>query len=232
MGTTGQPPHASSPAGDLLNDPDVSRHTYVVIDFEALTPAGRPAVPVEVAALALTVKNGDLTELWRFEALMAPPPDVPVTLFDTRQTGLTPHLLAGADQPDEVMARLDALLDTPPYRLVAQHAPTEAGLIAHQRTHCPVLAATPLLDTVRLARALYPELSSHNLDALLRFLHIPRPINRHRAMPDVEATAQLFRRLLADGQETGWRTLHCLEATAGLPPKKLPTPAGDQEELF
>ncbi|MEV4116773.1 3'-5' exonuclease [Nonomuraea sp. NPDC049695] len=203
-----------------------------MIDFEALTPAGRPAVPVEVAALALTVKNGDLAELWRFEALMAPPPGVPVTAFDTRQTGLTRDRLAAADQPEEVMARLDAHLDTPPYRLVAQHAPTEAGLIAHLRPHCPVLAATSLLDTVRLARALYPELSSHNLDTLLRFVNIPRPIDRHRAMPDVEATARLFRRLLADGQQAGWRTLHHLEAIAGLAPKKLPAPAGDQEELF
>ncbi|WP_188196649.1 3'-5' exonuclease [Nonomuraea sp. SYSU D8015] len=232
METTGQPSRASSPADPLLNDPDLIRHTYIVIDFEALTPAGRPAVPVEVAALALTVKDGDLAELWRYQALMAPPPEVPVTAFDARQTGLTREQLTDAKQPSDIMAELDAHLNAPPYRLVAQHAPTEAGLIARQRPHCPALAVTPLLDTVRLARVLYPELTSHSLDALLCFLRIPRPIDRHRAMPDVEATAEVFRRLLADGQKAGWRTLHRLEVVAGLAPKKLRAPEGDQEELF
>ena len=40
---------------------------YVVIDFEALTPAGRQAEPTEVAALALVVRDGQLVEDGHFE---------------------------------------------------------------------------------------------------------------------------------------------------------------------
>ncbi|MFI6883742.1 PolC-type DNA polymerase III [Streptosporangium canum] len=219
--------------GGLVDDTDFARHTYVVIDFEGLTPAGRSPVPIEVAALALTPKGDELIETWRFEALIAPPAEVPVTDFDIRQTGITPAMLADAAGPEQVMAELDALLSMPPYRLVAHHAPTEAGLIAHQAPHCRTLAATPLLDTVRLARITYPELSSHSLDALLRYLRIPPPHGRHRAMPDVEATAQVLRRILCDGSASGrWRALHELDADGGLPPKRLLAGEGSQEELF
>lgn len=37
----------------LTHDPRFAAMTFVVIDFEGLTPAGRPAEPIEVAALAL-----------------------------------------------------------------------------------------------------------------------------------------------------------------------------------
>lgn len=153
------------------------RYTFVVIDFEALTPAGRPAVPIEVAALALISKGEEPVEVWRFQSLMKPPADVPVTDFDVRQTGITPAMLAGAAEPGDVMARLEAMLTAPPYRLVAHHAATETNLIAHQRPHCPALAAVPLLDTVRLARLAYPELTSHAV--VRRRTAQPGPLSTH-----------------------------------------------------
>ncbi|HUY51248.1 MAG TPA: hypothetical protein VMV92_37010, partial [Streptosporangiaceae bacterium] len=48
------------------------------INVEALTPAGRPAEPTEVAAIALGVQDGQLAELARFEELIRPPAEVPV----------------------------------------------------------------------------------------------------------------------------------------------------------
>ncbi len=152
----------------LRQDPRWSALTLIVIDFEGLTPAGRPAEPIEVAALALRPEGGRLVEVGRFESLIRPPVDVPVTEMATRLTGISAGTLAGQAPAAEVMARLDANLTSPPYRLVAHHASTEAGLIAHQAEHCPVLAATPLLDTVRLAKAVLPWFSSYRLDNLLR----------------------------------------------------------------
>ncbi|MEU8196252.1 3'-5' exonuclease [Microbispora amethystogenes] len=221
------------PGIGLAADADFARHTFVVIDFEGLTPAGRSPVPIEVAAVALVPKDGELQETWRFESLIRPPADVPVTAFDTRQTGITAGMLARAAGPEHVMATLDALLDAPPYRLVAHGAGTEATLIAHQAAHCPALAATPLLDTVRLARTVYPELPSYGLDALMRYLRIPVPADRHRAMPDVRVTIQVLRRILAENTTAGrWASLHAMDIVAGLPPKRLPVIEGIQDELF
>ncbi|TDC08095.1 3'-5' exonuclease [Nonomuraea longispora] len=222
-----------SDASPIYRDAAFARHTYLVVDFEGLTPAGRPAVPVEVAVLALAVAGDGLSPLWSFESLIAPPAEVPVTSSDVRMTGITASMLATAAGPERVMADLDRRLTTPPYRLVAHHAPTEAGLIAHQRRHCPVLAAVPLLDTVRLARALYPELPSHRLDGLMRYLRIEPPGRRHRAMPDVQVTARVFELLMAEGGRTGrWCTLFDLDRVGGLAPKRLASPVGVQVGLF
>jgi DNA polymerase-3 subunit epsilon len=219
---------------ELTADERFAALTLVVLDFEGLTPAGRPAEPIEVAALALRPTGGRLAEAGRFEALIRPPADVPVTAMDVQQTGITAKMLATAEPAATVMARLDAHLIAPPYRIVAHHASTEAGLIAHQAAHCPHLASTPLLDTVRLARAVLPGLGSYRLDNLLGYYGIPKPADRHRAMPDVEVTAQVLARLLADGCAAGrWRTLLDLDATAGMQPKHLTLdPEIEQSALF
>ncbi|MER6951890.1 hypothetical protein ABT294_48545 [Nonomuraea sp. NPDC000554] len=139
----------------LFGDPAFARHTYLVIDFEGLTPRGRPPVPIEVDVCAVQANGRGLVEVWRFESLMAAPAGVPVTPWDVRQTGITTAMLAGAPSAEQVIADLDGRLTAPPYRLVAHHAATEATLIGGLRAWCPRLAAIPLLDTVRLARHLY-----------------------------------------------------------------------------
>ncbi|MEU5257118.1 3'-5' exonuclease [Streptomyces longwoodensis] len=218
----------------LTDDPRFAATTFVVIDFEGLTPAGRPAEPIEVAALALRPRNGQLVEIGRFESLMRPPADVPVTARDVQFKGITQRMLTSVASAAEVMAQLEARPTAPPYRLVAHHACTEAGIIARQAEHCPVFAATPLLDTLRLAKAVVPVLGSYGLDSLLGYYGIPRPAGRHRAMPDVEVTAQVLIRLLDDGCAAGrWSSLLELDMAAGLRPiQQSPAAAAEQGALF
>lgn len=73
--------------GIVLTDPAFTGTTFVVIDFETLTPAGRPPVPIEVAAIAgRFTEEGGWAESGRFQSLMRPPDDVPFTSFDQAQT--------------------------------------------------------------------------------------------------------------------------------------------------
>lgn len=203
-------------AQHLTRDPGFAATTFVVIDFETTTPAGFRPEPIEVAALALRPASGRMAEVFRFDALMRPPAHAPITVFDAEQTHITSAMVVGQPPAATILGGLDACLTAPPYLLVAHHAPTEAGILYDHRSCCPRLAATALLDTVRIARTLYPELHSHRLDVLLDHVHITRPARRHRAMPDVEATAELFVQLIDAGSANGaWRTLHDLTAIAG-----------------
>jgi DNA polymerase-3 subunit epsilon len=216
----------------VLNDPAFLAATYVVIDFESLTPAGRSPEPIEVAAIAGRF-TADLrwAETGRFESLICPPDDVPVTPMDRAQTGITAADLAGQRPACEVMAALDARLASPPCRLVAHSAITEATLIAGQRQHCPALAATSLLCTVRLARRAFPELGNHRLDTVARFLGLTIPPDRHRAMPDAELTVKVLRSALAAGSERQlWSTLRELDAAAGVAPRPAAPPPGQRHE--
>jgi hypothetical protein len=120
------------------------RTRLVVIDFEALTPADDP------------------------------PADVPITWVN-QASGITRALLAPAPPAAELLAALDRhILDDAgaarhSVRLVAQNAGTERTLLHGQREHCPGLAATPLLDTLRLARTGLPELTAHGLSEIARY---------------------------------------------------------------
>jgi len=107
---------------------------------------------------------------------------------------------------------------------------TEAGILYDYRAHCPRLASTDFLDTVRLARVVYPDLRSHRLDALIHHLRIPRAADRHRALPDVMVTADVLRRMVEHGASTRrWRTLRDLRADGGYPAK---ASRPQQESLF
>lgn len=188
--------------------------TLIVIDFEYTTPAGAPPEPIEVAAQALRAGDGTLTRTARWEALMCPPKDASLTSFDTAQTGITPAMLADKPPAAEVLAALDRRFTAGPYVLVAHHAPAEAKILSAYREHCPRLARIDLIDTVRLARDLYPELPRHGLDDVLRHLRIPTPPNRHRAMADVQLTTELFMRMVIDSDWTDLRQLRQLAGYA------------------
>lgn len=201
-------------------DPAARAATFVVIDFEGVTPAGYPAEPIEVGAVLLRLHLGrhgwGLAETGRFEALIRPPRHAPLTAFHTGQTGITAAMLAGQPDAATALATLGAALPAPPYVTVAHHAPTEAAILRRYATACPALAAAPILDTVRLARHTHPHLPNHQLDTVLATLDVPIPAGRHRATPDAVATAALLRVLLADGaRRLRWSTLAQLQTLAG-----------------
>lgn len=202
----------------LAGDPEFRETAFHVIDFETTTPAGHRPEPIEVAVITLQAReDGQLAETGRHTRLMKPPPHAPVTPFDTDQTGITAAMLDDQPPAAEALAGLDEeLRPLQPALLVAHSAPVEGGILYDYREHCPGLARTRLLDTVRLARAVHPALPSHGLDALMSALDIPRPADRHRALPDTEVTAELFRRLLADGTARGpWTSLREVRKACG-----------------
>jgi len=188
--------------GGLTQDPSFRETTFVVIDFEATTPAGYPAQPTEVAALALRYEDGGWTEAGRYTSLIRPPAFAPVTPADTAQTGLTPEQLHQAPTPADALGALDRRFSAGmQYLLVAQNAATEANIIHNQRGHCPALARVDLVDTIPLARHLIPGLPNYRLDTLLTHFHIRQPPDRHRAPADVDVTAQVFVRLVTAADE-------------------------------
>lgn len=204
-------------AGPLMSDEEFRATTFAVIDFETTTPRGYSPEPIEVAVICLRVHGARMAETARFSQLMRPPAHAPVTPFDTDQTGITSQMVATRPPAGEVLAGLDAWFTcAQPWLLVAHHAPTEAAVLYNYRQHCPRLAATHLLDTVRLARAVHPGLHSHGLDVLRDHLKIPRPPDRHRALPDTMVTAELFQRLIDQGAQAGlWDTLRQIRKAGG-----------------
>ncbi|MBC9718427.1 3'-5' exonuclease [Streptomyces sp. TRM66268-LWL] len=217
--------------GRLTRDPAFKETTFVVIDFETTTPRGYPAQPIEVAALALRHDGNAWVSVGTYSSLIRPPAFAPVTPADTAQTGLTADEVGQAPSPAEALGGLDRqLADGCRYLLVAQHAATEANIIYNQREHCPTLSRTDLLDTIPLAKDVVPGLPNYKLDTLLSHFAIQQPADRHRAYADVDVTAQVFMRLVAEAdRRDACDDLAALAKTAGRTAKcNLPV----QSELF
>lgn len=150
-------------------------------------------------------------------------PERPIAPIVTRKV----HRIRNADVADaprwsEIAPEVaTALADRIP---VAHNARVEYDVL---RRHMPGWAPATVLDTLRLARAVWPGLGTYNLDRLLDHAGISLgdgPGQRHRAGFDVHATALLF---LALAKAAGGREQ--LFTAASLPGL---TPADDQATLW
>jgi len=128
--------------------------------------------------------------------------DVPVTPFDTAQTGLKRRDLQNARVAVDVLKECDSLLAQGVNAVVAQNARYEAAIIRRFALAAPRLAALPFFDTVLLAKRVVPGLADYRLDTLATHLRLTIPVQRHRALPDVQLTANLLVALIALGQRS------------------------------
>lgn len=214
---------------DQLQAPSLSESRFLVIDFETVTPKGRPAAPIEVAVLPIAT-GFTVDRAAAFSTFICPPPDSPLTPFDIQQTGIRPSDVAGAPTAEAALMQVDEAFGSFPDALVAHNAPYEAGLLSHFSPACPRLSSLPFIDTVALGRSLLPDLANHKLDTLAAGLAVTTEGDRHRALGDVLLTAAIFIRLAASARaDHGWDDLDALLIAAGYPRLK-PPPA--QQTLF
>ena len=136
---------------------------------------------------------------------------------DILRFGVTPLYLGFVD----VWNAVDQLLQVLSGRVFTAHnARFDWGFVDAEvkRTRGLALVGSRMC-TVRLARALLPELPSRGLDALQEYFNIPN-LARHRARGDALATADLLEKLLTMARERNCRTLADVEAMIQLGRKR------------
>jgi DNA polymerase-3 subunit epsilon len=170
---------------------------YVLIDFEAVTPTGRTPLPIELAAVWITVDSSTKPSILVNELIALPDPSL-LTPADTRQTGITREMLADARSSIQVVE--DLMSKIPPRAYwVAHNAGFDRAVLCGIDGIGPEVASARFLDTLRLARAVLPHQSSYSLDELARVLGLRIPVDRHRALADVLLTVQVFHALFQIG---------------------------------
>ncbi|MFI7103306.1 exonuclease domain-containing protein [Streptomyces sp. NPDC050161] len=190
----------------------------LVVDVEG--NGANPPDLVEVAALPVRDGRPDTSTAgaWLTQ------PRRPVTPFAARVHGLTNERLAHAPGWEEIAAQVHALLGGA--WICAHHAHVDYRVLT---AHLPQWQPAGVLDTLRLAKAVYPGLPKYSLDALID--HVQPDLSqapatgRHRATYDAYATAQLLI-AMADHFDT-WDQLAAAAVPPGLPgapePDKDPT---------
>ncbi|MBV7332772.1 3'-5' exonuclease [Chloroflexi bacterium TSY] len=174
---------------------NISDATYIILDFETITYKGYPPEPVELGAIRISsglVVDPD----FQVSQLISPPIATPITLQHASNMGLRVEDFQDQPSVQEVLACFERKLGAEPYLIVAHNASYDISLIRRYSTSCPGLIRMPVLDSVRLARTLLSGLRGYGLDGLADHFDLPIPVDRHRALPDVQLTCMIFIRLL------------------------------------
>ena len=114
-------------------------------------------------------------------------------------TGITDDLLQNAPEVEDVLKRFhtwsgDAIL-------VAHNASFDMGFLNEGYKKIGIdKAENPVIDTLELARFLYPEMKNHRLNTLAKKLDIELT-QHHRAIYDAEATGYLLLKMLKEAEE-------------------------------
>lgn len=172
--------------------------TYCVIDVETTGRSPQWDHIIEVAA----VKISGGQEVGRFSSLIQPP-SMPggafVDDFIEALTGITDEMLAGAPFAPDVLEEFAAFVGDVP--IVGHCVSFDINFLYDSfDRYLDRPFSNDYIDTLRLARKLHPEMAHHRLADLVQLFDVAHN-DAHRAMGDVEATAQCFARLKAEALE-------------------------------
>jgi DNA polymerase-3 subunit epsilon len=173
---------------------------FVVVDVETTgtSPEGGDRI-TEIAAVA--VQGGEVQEV--FETLVNP--ERPIPPFITALTRITWDMVRAAPRFREVAPQVAAFFEGRLF--VAHNAAFDWRFVSSEMARATGRALVgERLCTVRLARALLPQLRRRSLDALTNYLGIEVSA-RHRAAGDAVATARVLLRLLQEAESRGVATL-------------------------
>jgi DNA polymerase III epsilon subunit-like protein len=172
-----------------MHSPHWSQCHFVVLDIEG--NGGSPQEIVEIAVVHILDGQLDTARDWKVR------PQSRITPRATRLHGITNDDLA--DQPrfaqiaHELQAELDSTI------IVGHHVGVDLNLLRRQ---LPDWCPGTCIDTLRLARHVFPEAGSYALGALHQHVGGGDSSTRHRAKEDARMTAVLFLTLASKLSQT------------------------------
>ncbi|NGM64042.1 exonuclease domain-containing protein [Sphingobacterium sp. SGR-19] len=161
---------------------------FAIVDIET---TGSHAGGSHITEVAILIHNGKKI-IERYQSLVNPQCPIPFAIQVL--TGITPDMLEGAPTFGEIAEDVYHLLQGKVF--VAHNVNFDYSFLVKELKQAGYDWQAPKLCTVRLSRKIFPGHRSYSLGDICK----AREINiaaRHRAMGDVEATAELFSQLLA-----------------------------------
>ncbi|WP_436887132.1 DEDD exonuclease domain-containing protein [Nocardiopsis dassonvillei] len=211
---------SAAPEGVQLDIGDIGTPlgavSFVVLDLETTGTSATNSRITEVGAVR--VRGGRVEE--EFTSLVDPGVLIPAEI--TLLTGITQSMVATAPPVEEVLPRvLDFLTARENTALVAHNAPFDVGFLkAACERHGLAWPDPPVVDTLRLARAVLPQgqTRNHRLGTLAAFFGSPVTPN-HRALDDARATVTVLTGLVDRLTRLGVGSLEELRAVTKPPTK-------------
>ncbi len=168
-------------------------NTYVIFDVET---TGLSAIYDKVIELsAVKMKDGEVLE--RFDEFIDP--GFPLSEQTTQLTSITDEMVHGSKSEEEVFKMFKDFCDG---CIIAGHNVSfDMGFMnTGYRRHKMTEITEPVIDTLPLARFLYPNLRGYRLNTLSKRFKVALE-HHHRANYDAEATGHLLYKFLKDAEK-------------------------------
>lgn len=181
--------------------------TYVVFDVETTGLSVMHSKIIELAG----VKLHKGVEIGRFSTFIDPKQSIPYHI--TQLTNITDDMVKGAPLIEDELPKFIEFIDGA--ILVAHNARFDMGFLNY---NCKQLGLNEVnnsvIDTLELARLLYPEFRNHRLNTLAERLKVSLE-NHHRAIDDSIALGGILTKMLSDAAEKGLTNLAALNDSIG-----------------
>ncbi len=176
--------------------------TYCVLDLETTGFSFRTEKITEIGIMK--VKNGEVVD--QFECFVNPEKPIPQRVVEV--TNITDEMVKDAETIDKVLPKvIDFVGDSV---LVAHNADFDIGFLKHNAKELGLTLENTYLDTLRLAKEVYPDLKKYKLGYIAESLGI-EVLVAHRALDDVDTTVKIFNKMLEKLKERGIEKLEDIE---------------------
>ena len=172
--------------------------TYCVLDIETTGFSFRTEKITEVGIMK--VKNGEVID--EFSCFVNPEKPIPQRVIEV--TNITDDMVKDAETIDVVMPKiLDFVGDSV---LVAHNADFDIGFLKYNAKQLGLSLENTYLDTLRLAKELFPQYKKYKLGIIAENLGIKVEV-AHRALDDVDTTVKVLNVMMNILKEKGVKTV-------------------------
>lgn len=196
-------------SGQELDDRLLSSLTFTVFDTETtgLDPSGGDEI-IQIGAVRIV--NTRLLRGEHIDQLVDPQRSIPDAGIPIH--GIQPHMVRGQPTINTALPVFHAFARDSV--LVGHNIAFDMRFLKLKEDQTGCVFDQPLLDTLLLSSIIHPDEESHGLEAIAERLGITIS-NRHTALGDAIATAQVFQRLLGLLEGQGIKTLGQARAASG-----------------
>ncbi len=199
---------------------------FLVIDVETTGSHAEHNRITEIACV--TVLGGEIVS--EFSSLVNPHQFIPS--FIENMTGITNEMAANAPEPEEIYPTVEEILTDSEAVFAAHNAGFDWGFVKHSLMRYGF--REPNMDrlcTLKLARRILPQRVKKNVGNLANYLSV-KINNRHRALGDAQATAEILIELLERAeQEHEMRTTAQILKFQNKPVKKIKPPSRNYKKI-
>ena len=178
---------------------------YCVLDLETTGFSFRTEKITEVGIMK--IKNGEVID--SFETFVNPEKPIPYRVVEV--TNITDDMVKDAPKIDEVFPKiLEFVGDSV---LVAHNADFDIGFLKYNAAQLGYKLENTYLDTLRLAKELFPNYKKYKLGIIAENLGIKVEV-AHRALDDVDTTVKVFNVMTKMLKEKGAKTVNDIDKVA------------------